>query len=390
MPHAVFVTSYPFPGVGATANRVRALAEAVAHQRSWEVTVVGPGPDEASTGHDEGVLPYRVVACPGPAYSRSNLVQRAMREATQAWRLLAEARRRSADVVVVTAPSVFLLAGVFVVARGGAVADLRDLVWEYLLSRAGALRVAGLVARTFAMISLRRAAAVTVTNDQEARLLRETGAINPVVIRNGISEERLNALAPMASASPRRGQSALSVLYVGNVGLAQGLDTLVRAVADSPNVRVTIIGSGADFDRLLELVEHIGADNVSMLGPLTWEHLPEHYEAADVLYAQIGSAYKSAVPSKLFEYLATGRTVVFGAPRGSATDVLEKFEGVNVVPPDDVESLRRVLLKIADSPPAGTFINNAHLVRDEHLREAQASRFAEIVNDTYKNKRPGS
>lgn len=377
--HAVLVTSYPFPGVGATANRVRALAEAVAALPGAQVTVVGPGPDDASASVDLKALPYAVRSKPEGAYSRRNLVQRALREIRQSWRLLREAQRCDADAMAVTSPSVFLLAAGLFERRKPVVIDLRDLVWEYFVERGGVLGYAGRVLRLFSLMCLRRASAMTVTNDHEANSLIERGLERPLVVRNGIDEVRFRVLERIAQAGLRQECGPLQVLYVGNVGLAQGLGTLVRAVHGLVDVQVTIVGGGADFDRVEALVGELQADNVTLTGPLSWENLPDYYRDADVMYAQVGEAYGTAVPSKLFEYLATGRKVIFGGPEGSAAELLRSFEQVSLVPPDDAASLREAIQSAAANRFPGPIYANVRKVGEEHLRESQAERFADVI-----------
>lgn len=377
--HTILVTSYPFPGVGATANRVRALAEAVARRPGAQVTVVGPGPDEASACGDTAALPYGIRSKPERNYSRRNLVQRALREIRQAWRLLREARSCGADAVAVTSPSVFLLAVSLVERHIPVVIDLRDLVWEYFVARGGMAGQAGRVLRRFSLMCLRRAAAITVTNDHEATSLVDRGLERPLVVRNGIEEERFRALAEIADAGFSQDSESLHVLYVGNVGLAQGLGTLVRAVDGLSDVRVTIVGGGADFGRVEALVGELESHNVGLTGPLSWNNLPDYYRDADVLYAQVGEAYRTAVPSKLFEYLATGRKVIFGGPEGSAAELMRAFEQVSLVPPDDVASLREAIQAAAVERSTEPLHANVHKVGAEHLRESQAERFADLV-----------
>lgn len=375
----VLVTSYPFPYIGATANRVRALADAVARRPGVTVTVVGPGPDIDPESVAWENFNYKIRNKPEGAYAKRNLVQRAFREIRQTARLLWEARRCEPDALMVTSPSVFLLSATVVLRSKPVLVDLRDLVWEYFLARGGIARVAGWLLGRFSLMCLHRARRITVTNDREAESLVNQGLQRPTLVRNGIDAERFRILREIAEDSPKAATNQLHIVYIGNVGLAQGLGTLVRAVSGLQRVRVTIVGGGADFHQVKQVTKELATDNIQLTGPLPWDRVLAYYRDADLLYAQVGAAYETAVPSKLFEYLATGRRVIFGGPEGSAVALMREFEGVALVPPDDAESLRSALQEILNEPTKHPLLDNVRQVEQEHLRESQAERFADLM-----------
>lgn len=50
-------------------------------------------------------------------------------------------------------------------------------------------------------------------------------------------------------------------------------------------------------------------------------------ETVDILFSQIGPDYRTAVPAKVFEYIASGRRVLLGLPKGPAREIFSKFYG---------------------------------------------------------------
>jgi glycosyltransferase involved in cell wall biosynthesis len=64
------------------------------------------------------------------------------------------------------------------------------------------------------------------------------------------------------------------------------------------------------------------------------------YRTADVLYAQLRAlpVMATAQPSKVLDYMATGRPVVYGGEGAAAVLVREARAGL-VVPPDDAHAL---------------------------------------------------
>src|SRR6266446_7404861 len=62
----------------------------------------------------------------------------------------------------------------------------------------------------------------------------------------------------------------------------------------------------SDFERVRMAVNDRVASNVRLHGPMLWEEAIHWYSKSDVLYTQLSPAFSTAMPSKLYEYLATG------------------------------------------------------------------------------------
>mgnify|MGYP000093590381 CR=1 FL=1 len=83
------------------------------------------------------------------------------------------------------------------------------------------------------------------------------------------------------------------------------------------------------------LKRKINANNIHFKGNVDWEKVVHEYKKSDILYAQITQKYSSAVPTKIFEYIATGLPVVLGLPNGPAKEIFSKFSGVYIHNPED-------------------------------------------------------
>jgi glycosyltransferase involved in cell wall biosynthesis len=159
-----------------------------------------------------------------------------------------------------------------------------------------------------------------------------------ILIPNGISKEQFYKLE-FADKDCNLSHS-LEISYVGNVGLAQNLSVLLEVAQRMPELQINIVGGGTDFDRIRDITERKGLSNVRLFGRVSWDRVREIYERTDVLYAQLTYGFEGAVPSKLYEYLATGKPVIYGG-MGEAATILADFENVKCVPPDDVDCLVR-------------------------------------------------
>ena len=380
----VIVTNYSFPDSAATANRVSTIANEIATECNLDVVVVGPGPNEVMEGSITKVPKnYDIVSVFSSAFSRNNLFLRAFGELRQAWDLLKAAKDENADVYIVSIPSIFLILAVVFLKSRPIIFDFRDLVWDYYIELGGLHTFAGTIMKSLLPSILRRAKAITVTNSSEKRELSPLTRVPITIVGNGISQdhfERLNSLKPPSQCTP------FVVLYIGNLGMAQNLETLLEAVGGDEQFEINLIGSGAKADFLLDFVHQSEMTNVKFTGALQWSDTLVHIEQANCLYGQIGTSFNSAIPSKLYEYLSCSRPVVFGLPDGAAKNLFSDFEDISICTPNSPKELREKLLRLKHDAGIKTssIQSNRNRIRQHHLRENQTKNLVTIVQSLVK------
>lgn len=155
-----------------------------------------------------------------------------------------------------------------------------------------------------------------------------------------------------------------TVMFAGNLGLMQGLDTAIRAAAAvRDRVDLVLVGSGADEDAARRLAADLGADNVRFVGRRPAEQMAELYAAADwqLVCLRDVPALRAAVPSKLQAALACGAPVI--AALGGDGAELVRSTGVGLVcPPEDWQALAARFAQAADLP-AASWRDMAHRAR---------------------------
>jgi len=253
-------------------------------------------------------------------------------------------------VVVAESPPLFLAAAGVPYARlRGArlVLHVADL-WPDSAIQLGALRSPGAIraARWLERQAYLRAAAIVVPTqgmaDEVARRPEAAGKVR--LMLPSVELDRFYA-PPLRRAGPLR------VLYAGTVGMAQGLDTLVRAaqLAGPDTVRVTIAGDGAELASVRELARAV--PNVDVIGAVDAAAVPGLYAAADVAAVLLRDLplFQAALPSKMFEALAAGRPVVLCA-KGEAADLVRESGVGVVVEPEDAHTLAAALKSLHRLP----------------------------------------
>ena len=132
-------------------------------------------------------------------------------------------------------------------------------------------------------------------------------------------------------------QSVVKVLYAGNVGDGQGLHSIVPvlALALMGKVEFTIVGAGGRLQKLEQAVA--GLANVRLHEPVARDELLALYRNADVLFLHLNDhpAFKRVLPSKLFEYAATGKPIWAGVGGYAAEFLGEQLSNVALFKPCD-------------------------------------------------------
>lgn len=369
----VLVSSDPF-SQPVTRNRLIPFMN-VLKSKGMSVGFVCPAAEENQQYLPAGV---ELVEVPLNAERQANFVLRTLQEVRNARALLKAARNLSAGVYLLSIPSMFLAFLSPVYLRScTTVLDIRDLTWEYLSSDSIVFRLSKNIFRLCFRWSLNSFKAVCVTNPTEMDyvLPRWKGAGSPLLVTNGISREQFEKLGRLEASHAGR----LTVSYIGNVGLAQNLETFLQAAYALPECDFRIIGAGTDFERIKNLADEMQLNNLLFTGRIPWDEVRAYYNSSDVLYAQLTPAYSGAMPSKLYEYLATGKYVVYGGQH-QAAERLAEFEHNCVVPPCDAEALVAALRKLTvELGCKELHLGNRQKIEREYIREDAAERLADAV-----------
>lgn len=134
------------------------------------------------------------------------------------------------------------------------------------------------------------------------------------------------------------------VLYAGNIGLTQGLETILvaaRKLTHLSNLRFLIVGDGARRTWLEEQLARNNVSNVILLPYQPRSVVPQVYASSDLCLVPLkqGTAQET-FPSKIYTIMAASRPVIVSAdPESELTWVVEKANCGWAVPPDDPGAL---------------------------------------------------
>jgi glycosyltransferase involved in cell wall biosynthesis len=265
-----------------------------------------------------------------------------------------------ADVIVATSPQLLTgLAGKWLacVKRKPWVFEVRDL-WPDSIIAVGAMRE-NLEIRLLRWIerSLYRSATriVTVSNALSARLAASgVPETKLAVVTNGVNPVRFSPREKDRALAASLGlENAFVAAYVGSLGAAHGLDTVLSAakLLSGGDVRFLLVGSGARHAELKGRAAEMGLANVQFAGAVPSEKVPGYLALCDVALVSLRKTplFRAAIPSKIFEAAAMERPILL-AVEGVAADIVTAYGAGVCVPPEDAGAMAAAIRKLRDDP----------------------------------------
>lgn len=180
-------------------------------------------------------------------------------------------------------------------------------------------------------------------------------------ITNGIDQEFVADSSHANSQRPRGSNEPRVVLYAGNVGDGQGLHEIIPQLAKrlGPRVRFKIIGDGGRKEALRAALSRHGVENAELLPPMGRRELIEAYKGADVLFLHLNDypAFRTVLPSKVFEYGAMGKPIWAGVSGYAATFLRSELSDSVLFHPCDVDGAVKSFNDLRfDSTPRTDFV----------------------------------
>jgi colanic acid biosynthesis glycosyl transferase WcaI len=266
------------------------------------------------------------------------------------------------DVVIATSPQLLVgLSGWWLARckRVPFVFEVRDL-WPESLAAVGMGGGNSLLYRTLAKIAgflyRRSDRVVVVTPAFEDYLVEHWGVPREKisVVENGVET---HLFAPEPGTGLRRElnvEGKFVVSYIGTMGMAHGLETILAAAAQlrdtNPEIVFLMLGEGAEKERILALARERGLNNLRFVDQQPREKIPAYIGASDVCLVLLKKTdlFKTVIPSKMLEFMSCGRPVILGVD-GQARAILEEGRGGLVIEPENSGALVNAIGYLAEN-----------------------------------------
>jgi hypothetical protein len=142
----------------------------------------------------------------------------------------------------------------------------------------------------------------------------------------------------------------LNVLYAGNIGKGQGLEKIIPRLAKlfENKLYFTVIGYGGRKQKLIENLKVLDCKNVKIITPVKRNELIKFYQISDILFLNLNNydSFKKVLPSKIFEYGATGKPIWAGVAGYAAEFLKYNISNCFIFKPCDANDAKKVFNKL--------------------------------------------
>lgn len=175
------------------------------------------------------------------------------------------------------------------------------------------------------------------------------------VVQNGVETELFRPRSADGLRSELHAEGKFVVCYIGTMGMAHGLETLLEAASrlqsSSARVMFLLVGEGADKERIVALARSRNLANIRFVGQQPRERIPDYICAADACLVLLKKTdvFKTVIPTKMLEFMSCGRPVILGVD-GQARKILQEAKAGVFVQPENARELADAVVALAADP----------------------------------------
>ena len=205
------------------------------------------------------------------------------------------------------------------------------------------------------------------------------------VVENGV-ETNLFVPSKNDLRSQLGAEGKFIVCYIGTMGMAHGLETLVDAARQLrqsvPDVLFLLVGEGADKERIMAMAKALGLDNLRFLDQQPRETIPAYISASDASLVLLKKTdlFKTVIPTKMLEFMSCARPVILGVD-GQAREIMERAQAGIFIEPGNANALVEAVKRLrADASLRETLGSNGRRHIVEHFsREQTAATYVGVL-----------
>jgi glycosyltransferase involved in cell wall biosynthesis len=265
------------------------------------------------------------------------------------------------DVVVATSPQFFAAVSACALSmlrRLPFVLEISDL-WPDSIVSVGAMSRSTMIRclERVEMFLYRRA----------TRIVTLTSAFKDSLVKRGVPSDKVDIIingVDLQRYAPRLRDNALAcqwgiaeddmvVGYIGTLGMAHGLQNVLRAalLVSDAQVRFMFVGSGAERTRLIAKSERMALKNVTFVPAQPKELMPNAWSLCNVALVHLKNTplFQTVIPSKIFEAMGMGLPILLVAPEGEASRIVRREEVGLCVRAEDPKELASAVLFLKEN-----------------------------------------
>lgn len=296
------------------------------------------------------------------------------------------------DLVITTSPPPLVSIPGWIIAKlkkAKLVYDVRD-IWPDVAIEMGSFTENSIYSKIFRVITrfmYKRADWITTVSPGKVKKIKQhvasLGGIGANVdkvklVSNGFDESVKNSTIDKSLIERYNLDEKFTCVYIGNIGLAQGLGALLDMASKSNHkeVQFLLFGKGAEKELLEKQAKDMNLDNVHFCGILPHEKVFTLLSYAKISFIPLkNSNMKDSIPTKVYEALGIGCPVLLVA-EGDSCDIVEEAKMGRYVSPDHTEQLAVVFDEMIENYSS----YSKHQVEAKELMHEKYSRQKIAIN----------
>ena len=182
-------------------------------------------------------------------------------------------------------------------------------------------------------------------------------------------------------------ESDYLLLYAGIFGYAQGIEVILYAakiLSENKDIKFMLLGDGPEKEKLQSLKNNMNLTNVYFFDAVPKNQMPFILASinASIIPLKKLELFKGAIPSKIFEILASKKPIILGV-EGEAKDIFiaEGNCGLAFIPEDAVDLANNILTLYNSPELAKSYgVNGFKYVKEKFNRDQIAEDFYNQLN----------
>ena len=195
----------------------------------------------------------------------------------------------------------------------------------------------------------------------------QSPGIKDILISRGINPERISIIFNWCDEANLKSDSCLSekdngaelrradatsfdVIFAGNMGKAQGLNTILEVAQllemENPFIRLFFIGGGIEVPKLKKVAEKLNISNVTFLPRVEMSEIGNILMRADVLLIHLKDdpLFRVTIPAKTQSYMAIGKPILMAVTGDAANLISEARAGISALPSNPRSIADKIML----------------------------------------------
>lgn len=203
------------------------------------------------------------------------------------------------------------------------------------------------------------------------------------LITNGIDDYILNYFKNKEIKIVKKDK--YKILYAGNIGIAQDIKILVDlAERYRAKIEIIIIGKGSQESTIRGLIKEKQITNIYLIPSVPRNELLEKYEEADILFLQLKDIkmFEKTIPSKIFEYLASQKPIIYGVEGVAKTILKEEFNRKYYFKANDIEDLIGTFQNLIKAIEENNYVKpDLEVLINNYSRKKLSMRYADKIEE---------